>query len=153
MRVLIDAQLPPGLCDWFRERGVDADHVAGVLGGQTPDATIAAHAKASELVLITKDDDFRLRFPPGGFTPKPTWPISIAASAKKRWANMASKMSKADSPTGGAEQAIDMAEFGRRIAARKAELGLPDPPRNAGNNRTASKRALLKAIEDAGGSW
>lgn len=48
---------------------------------------------------------------------------------------------------------VDMAEFGRRIAARKAELGLPDPPRNAGKNRTESKRALLKAIEDAGGKW
>jgi hypothetical protein len=41
----------------------------------------------------------------------------------------------------------------RRIAARKAALGLPDPPRNAGQNRTPSKRALLKAIEDAGGKW
>ncbi len=48
---------------------------------------------------------------------------------------------------------VDMGEFGRRIAARKAELGLPDPPRNAGKNRTASKRALLKAIEEAGGNW
>ena len=46
-----------------------------------------------------------------------------------------------------------MAEFGRRIAARKAELGLADPPRNAGQNRTPSKCALLKAIEDAGGEW
>jgi hypothetical protein len=25
--------------------------------------------------------------------------------------------------------------------------------RNSGENRTASKRALLKAIEDAGGKW
>jgi hypothetical protein len=48
---------------------------------------------------------------------------------------------------------IALAELGRRIGARKAELGLPDPPRNAGNNRTASKRALLKAIEDIGGKW
>lgn len=46
-----------------------------------------------------------------------------------------------------------MAEFGRRIAARKAELGIPDPPRNAGNNRTASKRALLKEIGKLGGKW
>ncbi|MBX7482714.1 hypothetical protein [Qipengyuania qiaonensis] len=46
-----------------------------------------------------------------------------------------------------------MAEFGRRIAARKVELGLPDPPRNSGEQRTASKRALLKAIEEAGGKW
>lgn len=48
---------------------------------------------------------------------------------------------------------INMAEFGRRIAAGKAALGIPDPPRNAGQNRAPSKRALLKAIEDAGGTW
>lgn len=48
---------------------------------------------------------------------------------------------------------VSLEEFGRRIAARKAGLGLPDPPRNAGKNRTASKRALLKAIGDLGGKW
>jgi hypothetical protein len=48
---------------------------------------------------------------------------------------------------------VDMGEFGRRIAARKAALGLPDLPRNAGKSRTESKRALLKAIEDLGGKW
>lgn len=48
---------------------------------------------------------------------------------------------------------IALEAFGRRIAARKAELGLPDPPRNAGANRTESKRALLKAIKDVGGEW
>jgi hypothetical protein len=58
--------------------------------------------------------------------------------------------SKADD--GWTGRRIDMAEFGARLAARKAALNLPDPPRNAGNNRTASKRALLKAIEEAGGS-
>ena len=46
-----------------------------------------------------------------------------------------------------------MAEFGKRLAARRAELGNPELPRNAGQNRTASKRALLKAIKDAGGKW
>jgi len=48
---------------------------------------------------------------------------------------------------------VDMAEFGKRLAARRAELGNPELPRNAGNNRSASKRALLKAIEQAGGKW
>ena len=48
---------------------------------------------------------------------------------------------------------IALDALGRRLAARKAELGLPDPPRNAGNSRTESKRALLEAIEDAGGKW
>jgi len=48
---------------------------------------------------------------------------------------------------------IEMGEFGRRIAARRAELNLPHLPRNAGANRTESKRALFKAIKDAGGEW
>lgn len=48
---------------------------------------------------------------------------------------------------------INMAEFGARIAERKAALGLPDLPRNSGKRRTASKQALLKAIKDAGGEW
>lgn len=52
---------------------------------------------------------------------------------------------------------ISMAEMGARIAARKAELeaqGIKiEVPRNAGANRTESKRALLTAIEDAGGKW
>ena len=34
-----------------------------------------------------------------------------------------------------------------------ADAGNPAMPRNAGTRRTASKRALLEAIEDAGGKW
>lgn len=48
---------------------------------------------------------------------------------------------------------IALEALARRIAARKAALGPVDPPRNAGNNRTVSKRVLLKAIEEAGGKW
>jgi len=71
------------------------------------------------------------------------------AFAKKAWAIMASKISgdKAQQPV------ISMAELGARLAARRAELALPELPRNVGRRRTASKRALLKAIEDAGGKW
>lgn len=62
---------------------------------------------------------------------------------------MASKTFKADTE----QPVIKMAELGARLARRKAELNLPEMPRNAGQNRTPSKRALLKAIEDAGGKW
>lgn len=48
---------------------------------------------------------------------------------------------------------INMADFGRTLAARRAELGNPEMPRNSGARRTPSKRALLKAIEEAGGTW
>lgn len=67
MRFLIDAQLPPALCIWFNDRGFDAEHVSERLGGQTPDAEIAACVAAEGFVLITKDDDFALRHPPNDY--------------------------------------------------------------------------------------
>lgn len=63
MRFLIDAQLPPGLCAWFAERGFDAEHVAHVLSGQTPDAMVVDYATWNDRVLVSKDDDFVTRFP------------------------------------------------------------------------------------------
>jgi hypothetical protein len=64
---------------------------------------------------------------------------------------MASKTSRTESD----QPVIDMAELGARIARRRAELGITDAdlPRNTGTRRTASKKALLKAIKDAGGEW
>lgn len=59
---------------------------------------------------------------------------------------MASKTSKAE------PKAFPMADFAADIAARREALGNPELPRNSGTRRTPSKRALLKAIEDAGGS-
>ena len=41
--------------------------------------------------------------------------------------------------SGSEREPIDMMELGRRIAARKAALGVPDPPRNAGKNRGRSR--------------
>jgi hypothetical protein len=49
---------------------------------------------------------------------------------------------------------MDFARFSETLAARRAALkGDIAVPRNAGENRTESKKALLKAIEDAGGKW
>jgi len=46
-----------------------------------------------------------------------------------------------------------MAAFGRDLVRRKAAAGPLTIPRNSGKRRTPSKRALLKAIKDAGGKW
>lgn len=46
-----------------------------------------------------------------------------------------------------------MAVFGRELVRRREAAGNPEAPRNSGKRRTASKRALLKAIEEAGGRW
>jgi predicted nuclease of predicted toxin-antitoxin system len=48
MRFLVDAQLPPGLCRWLRERGHEAEHVFDVGLGGVPDAEIARRAADTE---------------------------------------------------------------------------------------------------------
>jgi hypothetical protein len=64
---------------------------------------------------------------------------------------MASKRLKADENWTG--RRIDFPAFSDALSKRRAELGEPDLPRNSGERRTESKKALLKAIEDAGGKW
>lgn len=50
---------------------------------------------------------------------------------------------------------IAFKSFAADLVRRRAELGITDAdmPRNSGTRRTASKKALLKAIKDAGGNW
>lgn len=60
---------------------------------------------------------------------------------------MASQTSKTKS------KAIPVAEFAADIERRRLATGITELPRNSGARRTESKKALLKAIEDAGGKW
>lgn len=66
---------------------------------------------------------------------------------------MASKTSKAELDTDRGLRRVSHREMVEKLIRRRAELGEIDVPRNSGTRRTASKRALLKAIEDAGGKW
>ncbi|MEO5493482.1 MAG: DUF5615 family PIN-like protein [Sphingomonas sp.] len=64
MKFLIDAQLPPALCVWSRDRGHSSTHVVdiGMVAGS--DAEIAARAEVDDAILISKDEDFvTLRLP------------------------------------------------------------------------------------------
>ena len=53
------------------------------------------------------------------------------------------------------EHAIPTLEqFGEDVMRRRAALGVPiNMPRYGGGRRTESKKALLAAIEAAGGKW
>lgn len=67
MKFLIDAQLPPALCLWLRERGHDAVHVRDIGFLDASDLTIAERAEAAGEVLISKDEDFVLLCLPDRF--------------------------------------------------------------------------------------
>ena len=64
MIFLVDAQLPPGLCDWLREQGCEAVHVRDRDMLAASDAAIARYAEQHQMAVITKDEDFLiLRMP------------------------------------------------------------------------------------------
>ena len=64
MKFLIDAQLPPALCQWLQARGHEAVHVIEIGLGGASDEAIAERAVADQAMLISKDEDFLiLRLP------------------------------------------------------------------------------------------
>lgn len=58
MKFLIDAQLPPALCWWLRDRGHQAEHVSEIGMIAASDIAIAARAETDDAVLVSKDEDF-----------------------------------------------------------------------------------------------
>ncbi len=60
MRVFCDVHIPYRLVKRLREIGVDATHVNRILdGSETKDSAISAFVDANDMLLITKDGDFR----------------------------------------------------------------------------------------------
>jgi predicted nuclease of predicted toxin-antitoxin system len=60
MRVLCDVHIPYRLVGRLREMGVDATHVNRVLDGSTTtDSSIASFVDRGQMLLVTKDGDFR----------------------------------------------------------------------------------------------
>ena len=77
---------------------------------------------------------------------------SASVSRSSAAATMASTTSDPDGE-GWTGPRLNHADYAARLAKRRAAAPVATPPRNPGTRRTASKRALLKAIEDAGGKW
>jgi len=48
---------------------------------------------------------------------------------------------------------IPLDVFVADIERRRQETGVTELPRNSGNRRTESKKALLAAIKELGGEW
>lgn len=73
MRYLIDAQLPPALARWLRDRGDSADHVVDLeLLGATDDE-VWNRAAALGAAIVSKDEDFALRAQLGRGGPAVVW--------------------------------------------------------------------------------
>ncbi|MGJ4748416.1 DUF5615 family PIN-like protein [Leptospira sp. SA-E8] len=59
MKFFVDAQLPYGLVNLFKEKNFEVFHTENLpLGNKTSDSDIIAYCDSNELILITKDSDF-----------------------------------------------------------------------------------------------
>ncbi len=59
MKLLIDAQLPRRMCEWFRAAGCDTLHTLDLpAANRTPDEDVIAVADVEDRIVVTKDDDF-----------------------------------------------------------------------------------------------
>jgi predicted nuclease of predicted toxin-antitoxin system len=58
MRFLVDAQLPPALARWLRERGHEALTAKDAGLRDSDDTEICAYALTQDAIIVTKDEDF-----------------------------------------------------------------------------------------------
>jgi predicted nuclease of predicted toxin-antitoxin system len=58
MRFIVDAQLPPALAVWLRERGHDAKPLRDIGLLYADDLDIWGHARREGAIVVTKDEDF-----------------------------------------------------------------------------------------------
>ncbi|MSU48008.1 MAG: hypothetical protein EXS37_02790 [Opitutus sp.] len=61
MKILVDAQLPPALVPWMRERGHEAYAVRDVELREAEDGAIWKYALQAGAAILTKDEDFAVR--------------------------------------------------------------------------------------------
>ncbi len=73
MRFLIDAQLPPALADWLRDKGHEAVAVRDIGLRDADDRAIWAKATLDQAVIITKDQDFALLAATAADGPQVLW--------------------------------------------------------------------------------
>ena len=58
MIFLVDAQLPPALCQWISGQGHHAIHVFDIGLGATADLVVWERARQENAIVVSKDEDF-----------------------------------------------------------------------------------------------
>jgi predicted nuclease of predicted toxin-antitoxin system len=59
MKWLVDAQLPPRLCTWLKQRGEESLHVYSLSEGLNfSDDFLWKYARENSFIIISKDNDF-----------------------------------------------------------------------------------------------
>ena len=59
MNFLVDANLPPRLCDWLRQHNHHATHLHDLQSLRMPDKAVWKLAASRQEIIVSKDMDFR----------------------------------------------------------------------------------------------
>ena len=74
MKLLVDNQLPLALARFLATNGFDCQHVQDIGMGATDDRVIWEYAKAHDMAIVTKDEDFQLMADrQGSIPPRVVW--------------------------------------------------------------------------------
>lgn len=74
MKLLVDNQLPLALARFLAANGFDCQHVQDIGMGATDDRVIWEYAKAHDMTIATKDEDFQLMADrQGSIPPQVVW--------------------------------------------------------------------------------
>ena len=60
MKLLVDSQLPAALARWVSANGLNATHVSDIGLHAASDREIWTQAREKSLIIVTKDEDFRI---------------------------------------------------------------------------------------------
>jgi predicted nuclease of predicted toxin-antitoxin system len=87
VKIVVDAQLPPGLASLLIDAGHHALHVSDLGLRHSPDAAVWNHALREAAVIFTKDEDFALRRLRATTGPTIVWLRigNCSKSALERW--------------------------------------------------------------------
>lgn len=58
MKFLVDAQLPPLLAAWLRDKGYETEHVEEAGLRDSDDIDVRKYAQVNGMIVVTKDRDF-----------------------------------------------------------------------------------------------
>lgn len=100
MRFVLDQQLPPDLCDWFRRRGHESEHVRDLGLREAADSKIWTYASSHDAVIVSKDEDFASRRKSASAGPKIIWlrcgnvsNAALVALFEREWGAIQSELS------------------------------------------------------------
>ncbi len=108
MRLLLDAQLPPGLAARLSEGGHEAFHLFDVLPADAGDLEVAIKADELAAILVSKDEDFVDLSARGILKTQFLWIRSGNMTTRRLWAVLAPLLVEIEQSFAAGERIVEI---------------------------------------------